>query len=97
MIVTSCYKIDMHDDLVTMITKRGQTSVPSRLRRKAGLAEGKRLRWYAVSDSEFRVVVEPEGVAPGPLAALGFALRFQNGRAIRSDAAMKELREGEKV
>lgn len=83
--------------MVTMITKRGQTSVPSRLRRKAGLTEGKRLRWYAVSDSEFRVVVEVESAAPGPLAALGFALRFQNGRAIRSDAALKELREGEKA
>jgi bifunctional DNA-binding transcriptional regulator/antitoxin component of YhaV-PrlF toxin-antitoxin module len=85
----------MHDDMVTLVTQRGQTSVPSRLRRKAGLSQGKRLHWYAVSDREFRVVVETIEEAPGPLAALGWAQRYQRGSLPRSTAAMRELREGD--
>ena len=85
----------MHDDMITTVTERGQTSVPSKLRRRAGLKTGKRLHWYPVSDSEFRVVVETTEESPGPLAALGWAVRFHRHGAPTSDEAMRELREGE--
>lgn len=85
----------MHDDMTTVITSRGQTSVPSKLRRSAGLTGGKHLHWYPVSDREFRVVVETTEESPGPLAALGFAVKFNRRGTPTSDEAMRELREGE--
>lgn len=85
----------MHDDMTTVVTQRGQTSVPSKLRKRAGLSGGKHLHWYAVSDREFRVVVETAEASPGPLAALGWAARFNRDGLQTTDAAMRELREGE--
>lgn len=92
---TTCYKMIMHDDMITTVTVRGQTSVPARLRKRANLRSGRTLRWYAVSEREFRVVVETNESAPGPLAALGWALRHNPRGAPASDEAMLELREGE--
>ncbi len=89
------YKANMHDEMITLVTERGQTSVPAGLRRRSGLKSGKLLHWYAVSDKEFRVVVESPEQAPGPLAALGWAKRFHVGKMRGSDEAMRELREGE--
>ena len=87
----------MHDAMVTTVSKRGQTSVPSFLRRSAGLSSGKRLHWYPVSEREFRVVVESDDQAPGPLAALGWAVRGRHGASLRTDEVMRELREGEET
>jgi bifunctional DNA-binding transcriptional regulator/antitoxin component of YhaV-PrlF toxin-antitoxin module len=87
--------IDMHDDMITVVTERGQTSVPSKLRRKAGLTRGRQLHWYAVSDHEFRVVVETAEEAPGPMAVLGWASRHNRHGVPRSDEAMREIREGD--
>jgi arylsulfatase A-like enzyme len=91
----SCYKMIMHDDMTTTLTERGQTSVPAKLRKQAHLRGGRTLRWYAVSDREFRVVVETNENAPGPLAALGWALRHNPQGVPTSDEAIAELREGE--
>ena len=85
----------MHDDMTTIVTKRGQTSVPSKLRHRVGLESGQYLHWYAVSEREFRVVVESSSDAPGPLAALGWAARFCPEGVPGSDEAMRLLREGE--
>ena len=85
----------MHDDMTTIVTQRGQTSVPAKLRKRAGLPGGAHLHWYAVSDREFRVVVETAEASPGPLAALGWATRFNRGGVPTSDEAMRELRDGE--
>jgi bifunctional DNA-binding transcriptional regulator/antitoxin component of YhaV-PrlF toxin-antitoxin module len=85
----------MHDEMITLVTKRGQTSVPAKLRRRAGLRSGKRLHWYPVSDQEFRVVVESSEEAPGPLAVLGWAKRYNRDPLPSSDEALQELREGE--
>lgn len=85
----------MHDDMITVVTARGQTSVPSKLRRRAGLQVGNHLHWYPVSDREFRVVVETNEESPGPLAALGWAIKFNRRGTPTSDEAMRELREGE--
>jgi len=83
--------------MITTVTVRGQTSVPARLRKKIGLSSGKRLHWYSVSDREFRVVVETLEQAPGPLAALGWAVRYHSSGVPGSDETMRELREGEKA
>jgi bifunctional DNA-binding transcriptional regulator/antitoxin component of YhaV-PrlF toxin-antitoxin module len=83
--------------MITTVTARGQVSIPSRLRKIAGITNGKHLHWYAVSEHEFRVIVENAGDAPGPLAALGWALRYRHGPVPSSDAAMRELREGDGV
>lgn len=77
----------------TVLTERGQTSIPADVRREMDLRPGVRLAWERVSDNEIRVSVvrEPEG---DPVAMLGFARRF---RSVRSTADwMAELREGER-
>jgi len=85
----------MHDDTITIITARGQVSVPARFRRAANLKPGQKLRWEQVSDTEFRVAVETAADAPGPLSVLGWARRFHAGKMPRTDAVMRELREGD--
>lgn len=86
----------MHDDTITVLTVRGQTSVPSRFRRQAKLKAGQRLRWEQISETEFRVAVETHAEAPGPLAVLGWARRFHRGKALRTDEVMKDLRAGDR-
>ena len=85
----------MHDDSTTILTTRGQTSVPARLRRIANLKPGQKLRWEQVSKTEFRVTLPPDQDTPGPLAALGWARRFHSGEPRPTDETMRELREGE--
>ena len=86
---------NMHDDMTTVLTERGQTSVPASLRHGAALRPGRRLHWQRMSDREFRVIVDTADTAPGPLAALGWARRFHRGRTPGSDEAMKVLRVGD--
>ena len=75
------------------LTERGQVSVPAELRRAMQLRPGQRLFWEKVSDREMRVTVELDPVS-GPMAALGYARKFQNKP--RSTAAwMEEIRQGE--
>ena len=89
------YNTFMHDDMITTLTERGQTSVPARFRRSAHLKPGQKLRWEQVSPTVFRVAVETAEDAPGPLAALGWARRFSTAPLPRTDEVMSELREGE--
>ena len=77
----------------TVVTERGQTSIPAGVRKEMDLRPGVHLRWERVSEDELRVSVErePQG---DPLAMLGFASRF---RPVRSTADwMAELRDGER-
>ena len=83
--------------MMTTVTDRGQTSIPARLRRAAGLVPGRHLRWHPVSEREFRVVATTAEDAPGPLAVLGWAKRFASKPLPRSDEAMAELRAGEEA
>lgn len=77
---------------ISVVTSRGQVSIPAELRQALALGKGRRLLWEKAADSELRVTVLPEH-APGSLQMLGFARRF---RATRSTADwMAELREGE--
>lgn len=78
---------------ISVVTERGQVSIPAELRKELALGKGRRLLWEKAADSELRVVVLPEREPKGSLAMLGFARRF---RATRSTSDwMAELREGE--
>ena len=81
----------MHDSL---LTERGQVSVPASLRRAMGLLPGQRLHWEQVSDREIRVSLREEK-PPGPLSVLGYARRLRDTPARRTADWMRELREGE--
>ncbi len=76
----------------TVVTERGQTSIPAHLRKEMGLEKGKRLVWEKVSDEEIRILVRSSAEAD-PVAMLGFARRFRHAR--RTAAWMSELRAGD--
>jgi bifunctional DNA-binding transcriptional regulator/antitoxin component of YhaV-PrlF toxin-antitoxin module len=79
---------------VSVITERGQVSIPSQLRKELSLAKGQRLLWEKTGEHEIRVTVLPEPERRGAMAMLGFAKRFRPTR--RTEDWMAELREGEK-
>lgn len=80
---------------VTVVTERGQTSIPADLRRDLDLTPGRHLRWEKVAPAELRVVVLPEGEPRGARAMLGFARRFR-ATPRRTQDWLRELREGER-
>ena len=79
---------------VTVVTDRGQVSIPAELQRDLDLAPGRRLRWEKVAPAELRVVVLPEAKPRGAGAMRGFARRFRDTPR-RTGDWMRELREGE--
>lgn len=79
---------------VTVITERGQVSIPAGLRRDLDLSPGRRVRWEKVTPGELRVVVLPADKPRGAEAMRGFARRFRE-MPRRTDDWMRELREGE--
>ena len=78
----------------TVVTERGQVSVPASLRKSMGLHPGKKLHWEQVSDREIRISVHEEKPV-GPLAVLGFARRLGKNPPRTTADWMRELREGE--
>ncbi len=87
----------MNDKInLSTLTERGQLSMPASLRRKARLKAGQKLIWRWISDREFKVTVQPLTTAPGPMAALGFARKFSKSKGLSSDAALKEIRAGDR-
>lgn len=93
MLVT-CYPLSMAaPSRISVVTERGQVSIPARLRKELALGKGRRLLWEKAGDSEMRVVVLPEPEAPGAVGMLGFARRFRKTR--RTEDWMADLREGE--
>jgi AbrB family looped-hinge helix DNA binding protein len=80
---------------VTVVTDRGQVSIPADLRRELGLVPGRRLRWERITGAEVRIVVLAEEKPAGAQAMRGFARRFRP-EARRTDDWMRELREGER-
>lgn len=79
---------------ITVVTERGQVSIPARLRSALSLGKGQKLLWQKVSDHELRVTVVEEGRPVGARAMRGFARRFRP-RPRRTADWMAELREGE--
>lgn len=80
---------------VTVVTERGQVSIPAEIRKKMKLRPGQRILWDLTSERECRVTLSPAGRPQGALAMLGYAATFR--RARRTHEWMAELREGEKA
>jgi len=78
---------------VTVVTERGQTSIPAHLRLELSLTKGRRLLWEKVGEHELRVVVLEPTAARGAQAMRGFARRFRETHTTAE--WMAELREGE--
>lgn len=83
------------NDLSTTITERGQISIPASIRQQLNLRPGQKLRWQKVADNECRVFLDVSHDAPGPMAMLGFARKFNPDDLRRTDQWMRELREGD--
>jgi len=77
---------------ISVVTAKGQVTIPAELRQELALWKGRRLLWEKAGNSELRVVILPEHEPQGALGMLGFARRF---RATRSTADwLGELRGG---
>lgn len=79
--------------LETMLTERGQTSVPAQLRKRMHLTPGTKLCWEEISEHECRLIVKQKTPGPGARKMLGYAKRFRKTRPTHK--WMQELREGE--
>lgn len=78
---------------ITVVTERGQTSIPANLRHELSLTKGRRLLWEKVGERELRIVVLEPPAAQGAEAMRGFARRFRKTR--KTAEWIAELREGE--
>ena len=78
----------------TIVTERGQVSVPASLRKAMGLHPGRKLHWEQVSERAILVSLAEEKPA-GPLAVLGYARRIKSNPPRPTADWMRELREGE--
>ncbi len=81
--------------LVTMVTARGQVSVPAEIRRKLGWAPGTRLCWELAEDQRCTVFVRKPAQPKGAQAMRGFAQTFRAPR--RTEERLNELRSGERT
>jgi bifunctional DNA-binding transcriptional regulator/antitoxin component of YhaV-PrlF toxin-antitoxin module len=79
----------------TMLTERGQTSIPAPVRKHMRLTPGVKLRWQELSEHECRVIVQCRERGPGARAMLGYAKSFRKSRPTRE--WMIELRGGEQA
>lgn len=79
---------------ITVVTERGQVSIPAPLRRELGLAKGKRLLWEVVGPRQLRITLLEDGRPAGAEAMRGFARRFRPEPRATAEW-MGELREGE--
>lgn len=79
--------------MATMVTERGQVSIPATIRKRLNLTSGQRVTWEPVSNHECRMRVVTGIRAPGATAMLGYAARFRRVRRTRE--WMADLRKGE--
>jgi AbrB family looped-hinge helix DNA binding protein len=78
---------------VSVVTDRGQVSIPANLRQELGIERGQQLLWEKAGEHEIRILVLQEPAPRGAKAMLGFARRFRPTRGTQE--WMDELREGE--
>ena len=79
--------------MVTIVTERGQISIPSAVRRALHLKPGERLSWETTGENECRVRRMNAAPVKGAMAMRGYARQFREVR--RTEDWMRELREGE--
>lgn len=84
------------DKLTTVVTERGQVSIPASIRKELGLKTGQPLVWEKISDRECLVKIPRKKEALGAMAMLGFAARFRGEKGRRTASVMPELRQGER-
>jgi AbrB family looped-hinge helix DNA binding protein len=82
--------------LITVVTERGQVSIPAPVRKELGLKTGQPLVWKRISDRECLVKVPRKKKRVRAMAMLGFAARFRREKGRRTARVMTELREGER-
>jgi AbrB family looped-hinge helix DNA binding protein len=78
----------------TVVTERGQVSIPAEIRKRMGIEPGQRLYWEIVSPTECRIHAVARTKPVGAKAMLGYAATFRETRT--TEEWMAELREGEK-
>jgi AbrB family looped-hinge helix DNA binding protein len=77
------------------ITKRGQVSIPAKIRQEMQLEPGHVVTFERISATECRLIIELRpAIKPDPLAAIGFAQRH-GLPAMRTEEWMGLLREGD--
>jgi AbrB family looped-hinge helix DNA binding protein len=86
----------MMDKLTTVVTERGQVSIPATIRKELGLKTGQPLVWEKISDRECLVKIPRKKKPMGAMAMLGFAARFRGEKGRRTASVMAELREAER-
>jgi AbrB family looped-hinge helix DNA binding protein len=86
----------MMDKLTTVVTERGQVSIPAPIRKELGLKTGQPLVWEKISDRECLVKIARKKKPMGAMAMLGFAARFRGEKGRRTASVMAELREAER-
>jgi len=69
---------------VTVVTERGQISIPAAIRKQLNLKPGQKLRWQKVGDNECRVFHDLTEDRPGPVAMSG----YHSGRQGWQEACM---------
>lgn len=80
----------------TVVTERGQISIPASIRKELNLKPGQELIWEKLSDRECLVRIPQKKKPLGAKAMLGFAARFRGEKGMTTDKWMAILREGEK-
>lgn len=81
-------------EAVTTLTERGQVSMPSYIRKKMGLAPGRKITWKYVSENEIRLFVGER--KPKPQGAMrGVMKNYLSGEPGTTADWMRTLREGE--
>ena len=84
------------DKLTTVVTERGQVSIPAVIRKEMGLKTGQALVWEKLSDRECLVKVPQKRKPVGATAMIGFAARFRGEKGRRTAEVLAKLREGER-
>jgi len=87
--------IDGMKTLATLVTERGQVSIPAEISKKMKLQAGQRILWELASSGECRITPAPTRQPQGARAMLGYASTFR--RARRTREWMAELRGGEQA
>ncbi|MEI7899177.1 MAG: AbrB/MazE/SpoVT family DNA-binding domain-containing protein [bacterium] len=88
----------MKSGLATILTERGQISIPAAIRKKANLVPGQRLLWHQTGHNTFSVTLETvPKKRRRAVGLIGYARRFfpDGGMPKRTDEVLKLLRQGE--
>ena len=85
------------DKQTTVVTERGQVSIPASIRKELGLKTGQPLVWEKISDRECLVRIPRKKTKRSDIKAMiGFAARFRGEKGRPTAEWMAELRKGER-